>query len=122
MPEPTPVPAETPHDWKRYPKALHPDEPVWSLESLCLFLGGQPPEPGGGGASFKWMLLCLFQKADHINLHKLTSAYPHEVQAWIMWRACSPLPARTLATLLDGTSHLSRPPNPEAPHDGTTAH
>ena len=88
-------------DWSAYPRVPFPDDqPLRNLSDLAMFLGGD-------GTSFTGDLLRLIGKADPENLNLLGRVYPRHVRAWLMWRACSPVPASTLVALLEAT-HLSQ--------------
>lgn len=84
-------------DWSGYPKTFPADAVVEDLTHLALFLGGD-------ATSFTGHLLRLFAKADPGNLNKLVQVYPRQVRAWLLWRACAPVPARTLVALLEASN------------------
>lgn len=88
-------------DWDGYPLVPMPgDAEVGDLSTLALFLGGD-------GTSFTGDLLRLIGKADPVNLNKLAAAYPRHVRAFLMWRACAPIPVRTLVALLNTTTLIT---------------
>lgn len=86
-------------DWSAYPKV--PVAVVADFSELALFLGGDTN-------SFTGELLRLIAKADPENLNRLAAGFPRHVRAWVMWRACAPVPARTLVALLEATSMSER--------------
>jgi ABC-type amino acid transport substrate-binding protein len=88
-------------DWTGYPKALPPDAMVEGIHQLALFLGGDL-------TSFTGDLLRLIAKADPINLNRLVQGFPREVRAFVMWRACAPLDARTLVELLTAANAFGK--------------
>jgi hypothetical protein len=86
--------------WAGYPKVLPPDHPVEDMKTLCLFLGGDD-------TSFTGDLLRLIAKADPGNLNRLSAAFPRHVAAYLMYRACAPVPARTLVALLEASTYIA---------------
>lgn len=93
---PPPDPADL-SDWSAYPRV--PVEEVTDFGELCLFLGGD-------AKSFTGELLKLAGKADNINLRRLAEGFPREIRAYAVWKACAPIPASTLARLLEASSGL----------------
>ncbi len=88
-------------DWNGYPLVpMSGDEEIGDLAKLALFLGGE-------GTSFTGDLLRLIGKADPENLNRLALAYPRHVRAFLMWRACAPVPVRTLVALLNTTTLIT---------------
>ena len=88
--------------WDSYPKLpLDGDYILNDLHGLALFLGGD-------GNSFTGDLLRLIGKSDPTNLHQLSLGFPRHVEAFFMWRACAPVPVRTMLALLKATNTLTR--------------
>lgn len=89
-------------EWKDYPRLpMDGDHVLQDFSDLSLFLGGDD-------TSFTGQLLRLIAKADPINLNQLSLGYPRHVQAYLMWRACAPIPVRTMLALLNATTVLNR--------------
>ena len=88
-------------DWNGYPLVPMPgDMAIADLAELALFLGGD-------GTSFTGDLLRLIGKADPKNLQQLSTAFPRHVRAYLLWRACAPVPVRTFVALLNTTTMIS---------------
>lgn len=87
-------------DWSGYPLIPMPGtELIDDITTLALFLGGD-------GTSFTGDLLRLIAKADPGNLQQLSLAFPRHVRAFLMWRACAPVPVRSLVALLNATTMI----------------
>lgn len=92
-------PADDLSDWSAYPQIPMDDVVMKELGDLALFLGGDHD-------SFTGDLLRLIQKADPQNLNRIAAGFPRHVRAWLLFNACSPVPARTLVALLEATAMM----------------
>lgn len=87
-------------DWSGYPLVPMPgDMIVDDFSTLALFLGGS-------GDSFTGDLLRLIAKADPTNLQQIALGFPRHVRAFLMWRACAPVPVRSLVALLNASTMI----------------